>query len=67
MNHSVLPHDRNNSVLAKDNMKHIKEKSIVVMLMKVIFIFEGESWLHRIADLINVFNLLVSLLYNCFS
>lgn len=67
VNHSDLHHDRNNSVLAKDNMKYIKEKSIVVTLMKIIFIFWEESWLHRITDLINVFNLLISPLHNCFS
>lgn len=62
--HSVLHHDRNTFLLESDNMKlaswHIKEKSIIVTLIKVIFIFEEGSWLHRIPDLINVLNLLVS-------
>lgn len=64
MNHSVLHYDRNTFVLETDNMKlaswHIKEETIIVTLIKVVFIFEEDSWLHRILDLINVFNLLVS-------
>jgi len=39
---------------------HIREKNMLVTLITVIFIFEEDSWLHRIPDLINVFKLLVS-------